>query len=316
MSSAADSIESRPIKLCLTGDSGTGKTGSKVSLILAGYKVRSIDFDNGEDIVLNALNDSKSPYFSLAQELDLSDAFRYETVNHKMITMDDTKRVRIQPAAATVWPTAEKLLHRWKESCGVDLGPITTWDDNTVLFIDSATFAGYAALYYVQQLNSRLGSEASGNSWRRDIGGAQAHLETMLQFLYSDSVKCHVVVVTHINYFNETTQDIDGRATKVVSNSATDIFGVSRAYPSAIGRALGPKIGRYFNNVLEMRNEGQGASTRHVIHTTPQGAVNVKTSAPFSLARTYDVSSGLAEIFAILRGKEKPAFINKLNLKR
>jgi hypothetical protein len=315
MSSAADTIASRPIKLCLVGDSGVGKTGSKVSLILAGYKVRSIDVDNGEDIVLNALNSPDSPYYKLAQELNLSDAFRYETVNHKMITLDDTKRVRIQPAAATVWPAIEKLLHRWKESCGVDLGSITSWGDDTVLFVDSGTFAGYAALYYVQQLNNHLGSEPSGNAWRRDIGGAQSHLESMFQLLYSDAVKCHVVVITHINYMTENTQDIDGRPTKIISSSATDIFGVQRAYPTAIGRALGPKIGRYFNNVLEMRNEGVGVSTRHVIHTTPQGAVNVKTSAPFSLARTYDISTGLAEIFAVLRGQEKPAFVNKLNLK-
>ena len=307
MASAADERKDSPIKLCLTGDSGVGKSGAIVPLILAGYKVRAIDVDNGEDIVLDCLRNPDSPYFALASKLDLADVFRYETVNHKMITLDLGKdEVRIQPSAAIVWPRIEKLLHEWKEDSGVKLGSITSWGPDTVLVIDSSTFAGYAAFAYVQQINNHLG-QTSGNSWRRDIGGAQEHLESMLRLLYSSAVKCHVIVITHINYLNESWQESEGGTrTRVVSSSADGIFGSDRAYPSSIGRALGPKFGRYFNNVVEMRIEGTGANVRRVIHTTPQGAVNVKTSSPFSLRRTYDVSTGLAEIFATLRHQEQP----------
>ena len=36
-------------KLLLMGDSGTAKTGSLVSLVKEGYKLRILDFDNGLD---------------------------------------------------------------------------------------------------------------------------------------------------------------------------------------------------------------------------------------------------------------------------
>lgn len=299
--------------MCLTGDSGVGKTGALVSLILAGYKVRVLDVDNGVDIILNALKDTNSPYYKLTQDLDLAEAFRFETVNHKMITLDDGRRVRLQPAAATVWPKIENMVHDWKETSGPKLGPVSSWDENTIFVLDSGTFAGYAALYYMQQLNNKLGSEFSGFEWQRFVGGAQTHLETLFQLLYSDAIKCQVIVITHINYLSENYNEVNGIRTRTVGSSASAIFGSDRAYPSAIGRALGPKIGRYFNNVLEMRVEGSGSSTRRLIHTMPQGAVNVKTSAPFSLAKTYDVSTGLAEIFAILRNQPKPDFISKLS---
>jgi hypothetical protein len=310
MTSGAELPSKKPVKICLTGDSGVGKSGAQVSLILAGYKIRTIDVDNGLDIVLNCLHDKKSPYYALAQKLNLSDAFRYETVNHKMITMDTgADRVRIQPAAGTVWPQVERLVHTWKETDGTNLGSITSWSDDTVLCLDSSTFAAYAALAYVQQLNSHLGKDINARERQRDIGGAQEKVENLLRLLYSDAVKCHVLIMTHINYFSESTQrDTTTQAQiRVVSSSGSEIFGSDRAYPSSIGRALDPRFGRYFNNVLEMRVEGTGRATRYVIHTTPQGAIRVKTSAPFSLKPTYDVSTGLAEIFAVLRGQPEPS---------
>lgn len=311
MSSGAEPNPSRAIKLLLTGDSGVGKTGAIVSLILAGYKVRTIDVDNKIDIILHCLHEPKSPYYAAAQRLNLNEAFRYETVNHKMITMDTGKQVRIQPASATVWPKIEKLCHEWREPGGVFLGPISSWGTDTVLVVDSFTFAGFAALYYVQELNGHLGGESSGNTWRRDIGGAQDHLDTVLKLLCSDSTKCHIIVITHINYLSESYNEDKqtGKRTLAISSNASDIFGVARAYPSAIGRALGPRIGAYFNNVLEMKTEGMGSNARRRIYTIPTGTVNVKTSAPFALREHYDISTGLAEIFTTLRAsgaKPKP----------
>ena len=37
-------------KLLLMGDSKSGKTGALASLVLAGYKLRILDFDNGLEI--------------------------------------------------------------------------------------------------------------------------------------------------------------------------------------------------------------------------------------------------------------------------
>lgn len=309
MTSGAIRPENKPIKMCLTGDSGAGKSGAIVSLLLDEYKIRDIDVDNGLDIVLNCLHDPNSPYYALAQKLDLDKAFRYETVNHKMITIDDgkQKRIRMQPQSAIVWPRIQNLVHEWRETNGPNLGPITNWKDDTILVLDSSTFTGYATFAYVQEMNNHLG-EVSGNSWRRDIGAAQQYFEDLFRFLYSDAVKCHVIVITHINYLSESYQESEGGTrVKTVASSASDVFGSDRAYPTAIGRALGPRIGRYFNNVLEMKTEGSGRNIRRIISTVPtQGSIGVKTSAPFSVKPSYDVSTGLAEIFRTLRGEEPP----------
>lgn len=307
MSSGAELNPNRPIKMLLAGDSGAGKTGSLVSLILDGYKLRIIDVDNKVDILLNALHDPKSPYFARAKTLNLNDALRYETVNHKMITMDTGKEVRIQPASAIVWPKTEKLCHEWREACGVFLGAISSWGDDTVLVIDSFTFAGFAALYYIQELNNHLG-ETGGNSWRRDVGGAQDQMEKILRLLCSDAVKCHVIIITHINYLSENYNEDKqtGKRTLAISSSASDVFGVAKAYPSAIGRALGPRIGTYFNNVLELKIDGAMGNAKRNIYTRPTGSVNVKTSAPFSLDERYEISDGLAKIFRTLRNGKKP----------
>jgi hypothetical protein len=139
-------------------------------------------------------------------------------------------------------------------------------------------------------------------------------MENVLRLLYADNIKCNVIVITHINYLNESFQDNEGIRTRVVGSNATDAFGSIRAYPTTIGRALDPKVGRYFNNVVEMRIEGSGRSARRMIYTIPQGAVNVKTSAPFSLKSSYDASTGLAEIFAVLRNQPPPTeLMNALN---
>jgi hypothetical protein len=309
MTSGAEGLGKKPIKICIAGDSGVGKSGAIVSLILNGHKLRVIDVDNGLDIILNCLHDPESPYYKIAQSLDLEESFRYETVNHKMITMDlGGDKVRIQPQSATVWPKIEKLLNSWDEACGVKLGPITSWSEDSVIVLDSSTFSGYAALSYVQQMNSKLGAEPLGNEWRRFIGAAQEKMENVLRFLYSDAVKCHVIVITHINYISESFMEDNktGQKNRVLSSNSSDIFGSEKAFPSALGRALGPRFGRYFNNVVEMRIEGTGRNTKRLIHTTPQGAIAVKTSAPFSLKPTYDVSTGLAEIFCKLQGKPEP----------
>lgn len=295
--------------MLIAGDSGSGKTGGLVSLILAGYKLRIIDVDNKIDIILHCLHSPKSPYYAAAQKLNLADAFRYETVNHRMIAMDKGgERVRIQPQSAIVWPRIQKLAHEWRETEDkVFLGPITSWGPDTILVIDSFTFAGFAALFYSQELNGNLGNEQGGNAWRRDIGQAQDHLDTLLKLVCSDSVKCHVIIITHINYLSESWQkdskEPNAQTQKMISGSASDVFGVVRAaYPNAVGRALGPRIGAYFNNVLEMKITGNGANQIRRYNTTPSGAIAVKTSAPFGLAESYPISTGLADIFAAIRG--------------
>jgi hypothetical protein len=75
-------------------------------------------------------------------------------------------------------------------------------------------------------------------------------------------------------------------------------------YPSAIGRALSPHMGKYFNDAYIVRSEGMGRNVRRTISTVPQDNVIAKNSV--YLERENPVTTGLAEIFAALRHQEPP----------
>ena len=94
-------------KLLLIGDSGAGKSGAIVSLILAGYNVRFVDLDNGIDIVANILRQTAP---------DLLNKVQFVTLTEKMRTVAG----KAVPVGATVWKRLLELLDNWREP---ELGP-------------------------------------------------------------------------------------------------------------------------------------------------------------------------------------------------
>lgn len=278
-------------KLLLMGDSGTGKTGALASLVTAGYRLRIIDLDNGLDVLRDYLTNPKSRYVAelKAKSIDLDAAVRFVTITEQMKSIQG----RLVPAKATVWSRLVALLDQWKEpDSEVNLGPVRSWGSEDVLVLDSFTFLGIAAMNYVQAMNGRLGVTEVSNEWRREIGGAQRLLEGMLQTLYDSSIKCNVIVISHITYVDE-----ESGVARIPGENA-----VPKGYPSALGRALSPRIPRYFNNVIQTKTSGSGNSTKHKLYTMPQGSVDLKSSSPLSVKPEYSIETGLAEFFAAVRG--------------
>lgn len=270
MPSLSSHHSSATTKLLLIGDSGGGKTGALASLAQADYNLRIIDCDNGIDILANLLKGTPA-----------IERVIYETVTEKM---------RINPQGkpevagiADAWPRATRLLTRWKTEDG-DLGPLESWTSKDVLVIDSLTMFSRWAMNAILQLNKRL-NEAP---WQSDWGEAQKLVEDVLALLYSDAVPCNVIVNCHITYIGRQIESLDDKG-KVVTREE-DV----RAYPLSLGRALSPKIGRYFNNALLARSLG---GTR-ALYTNTQGLVELKTAAPRSVKSSYPIETGLAKFFA------------------
>lgn len=270
MASLASHQSSETAKVLLIGDSGSGKTGALASLASVGYKLRIIDLDNGLDVLANLLGDPKSIY-----KPDSLARVNYVSVTEKMRNLNG----RIAPVAATAWPKVTELLTDWKDG-EEKLGPITTWGPEEILVIDSLTFLGTAAMNYTLQMNGRLGQTPFQSDW----GVAQNFLESLLQMLYSTSVRCNVIINCHITYIGEEN-------------------GVQKGYPLALGKALPPKIGRYFNSALMATSMGQGAGQKRKILTSTRGLVELKNSAPLKVKPEYDLATGLAEYFYALHGK-------------
>jgi hypothetical protein len=260
------------VKLIYLGDSGTGKTGSLVSLVKAGYKLRILDFD-GNLAVLRSYINHECP-----EKIDNVDA---ETVQDTVVSLQGVKNgnaLSIIPAFASqskAFPQALKLATKWSD----DTTP-SEWGTDTIFVIDSLTRMGDFAYNWAQGLNP---SAAEPRTW---YFAAQQAVEAFLAKITSKDFNANVIVITHVNY----------REMK---------DGTMKGWPSAIGSALGPSIPTYFPNMVLAETVGFGANAKRKIQTFPTGMIDLKTTAPFSFEGALDLGTGLATIFEKLKGTQK-----------
>lgn len=166
---------SKIVKLIYLGDSGVGKTGSLVSLVEAGYKLKILDVDNG----LNILR-----------------AFIKKQCPERMGQVDyETRRDRYK--ATTSGPVVDgipkcfsqcaALLTKWSD--GSDP---SQWGEDTVFVLDSFTHISNAALEWAKALNPGAKDQ---RSWYR-VG--QNALENILSLLTSEAFNTNVIVTAHV----------------------------------------------------------------------------------------------------------------------
>jgi hypothetical protein len=175
---------------------------------------------------------------------------------------------RIIPKKPEAWPKVSSSLHSFPD-CGSPL----EWTPKEVLVIDSMTLAGLAALRWVMAANGRAGVAP----YQSDFLEAQNALETMCQFLFDASVNCNVIVTSHVTLVGEK--------------------GFERGYATTIGKALSPKIGRYFNSILYAKSTTRGTTTIREIVTQPVTNLELKNSSPNKVMRSYPLATGLASFF-------------------
>lgn len=262
-------------KMLFLGDSGAGKTGALASLARAGYNLRVIDLDNGLDVLANLLKDPSGPYGKEALS-----RVAYTTITDPMKNVNG----KLIPSRASVWQRVATTLDTGKfmstdgKTVEENFGPLTTWTDKDVLVIDSLTFLSTAALNFVMAMNARLGGQVQQGDWY----SGQQLIESLLQMLYDDGIKCNVIIIAHVTYLGAENQP-------------------ERGYPNTLGKALPPKVGRYFNSTLMAKTVGQGSSQKRTIHTTTNGMVELKNSAPLKVSTSYPLESGLADYFRDIR---------------
>jgi GTPase SAR1 family protein len=253
-------------KLLFVGDSGAGKTGALASLAGAGFKIRILDLDNGVDVLRDLLSSGK-------YSKDAINNVEYVTITDPMKNVGG----KFIPTKASVWQRVASMLSEWKDG-ETNLGSVSSWDNKTVLVIDSLTMLSDAALFYILAMNGRLGQQPHQSDW--DL--AQNLIVNLLRLLYDESVKCNVIINCHI---------------KIMGGKD----GPEHYYPNTLGKALPPKIGRYFNSILLAQSSGRGQNLKRQIFTTSQGTIECKNTAPSKVAQSYPLETGLADYFAAVR---------------
>jgi hypothetical protein len=253
-------------KLLIVGDQGSGKSGLLASLA-KDYRLFIADFDNGLDI----LRDPKV----------LPKEFRkniYSKVFYDKNALFNGKMV----PAATGFAAFTNDMNDWKEAGPdgkpISMGGIYTWGPKDIFVIDSLTFLGNAIMNYVLQLAGHAGQRPTQPEWGSAIDSQEAVIET----LYNPAVKCNVIVTAHIHMQGDEMQG-----------------GIQKGVPSALGKKLPPKLGRYFNNVVQIEKSGHGAAVKRQLITTSSHSMNLKVSKPGSVPAIMEPD--LSKLFQLLQ---------------
>jgi AAA domain len=257
-------------KMLIEGDSGSGKSGALASLAGAGYKLFILDFDNGLETLKN---------FVLHDYPDKIDNVEFRTLRDKRKATDGGSVIVGQPKA---FVNGLKMLDRWKyktdEGVEIDYGIPAEFGPDCIVVIDSLTFMADAAYDWQEPLTPT--STQGKFDPRMTYYNAQQAVEEVLATLTSDYFKTNVIVNTHIKY---------------VDNPD----GTRKGYPTSIGSALNAEIPRWFNSVALCQTQAGGART---IQTVATAMIDLKNPKPFAMAKSYPISTGLAQYFEVLRG--------------
>jgi len=251
-------------KMLYIGDSGTGKTSSLASLVVAGYKVRVLDFDN-----------LLAPLVALVKRHhpEALDRLEYMPFRDKMKSSPNGPVVDGMPKA---YVEAMKAIDKWED------GSIPSqWGSDTVFVIDSLTMLSKAAYFWARGLQGAAGFaegvSLKGVDGRNLIYVAQQGLINTISYITAEQFNCNVIVIAHIKYLER-----DGQ---------------TKGYPVAIGNAISPEIPAYFPSVALAQRDGD----KRVLRTRSTRMFDLKNPRSFDMAEQFDMDDGLAKFFSAVK---------------
>ena len=256
------------VKLLLLGDAKSGKTGSLVSLVAAGYKLRILDFDNLLDILAKIISEQCPDKLDNVEFRSLRDV-------SKMTSSGPV----IQKATAFIEGT--KMLDRWKykDDSGdeIDLGVPSDWGPDCILVIDSLSRLCDAAYDWCMSVIPGAGTGKFDG--RAVYGNAQDAVESTLALLTSDSFATNLIVIAHGQYMEQ-------------GDGTTKIF------PQGVGQKLSPKIPQYFPNYVRYTNKGG----KRTIQLNSDSMIDLANTNPNAFdEKSLPIETGLATFFEIMR---------------
>lgn len=198
---------------------------------------------------------------------DRLSSIQYETVRDKYKATPAGPQV-VPPARALV--KVSNLLDKWTDGSKPE-----EWGPSKILIIDSLTMLGKAAFEWARAMNPNY---RDSQLWYK---GGQDVLDNIIATITSDIFHTNVIVISHIDY-----RERDG---------------VERGFINALGKALGPRLPLYVNTMLLAESSGSGTMVKRKIKTLPTSLIDLKNPAPMRIDATYDLETGMAQIFKKLK---------------
>lgn len=193
MAKLSERRNSKVVKILYIGDSSTGKTGSLVSLLQAGYDLRILDMDNGLDSL---------ELHAKAIDPALLDRIDYETRRDKYSATALGATVK----NPTAFVEATKLMTKWTD----DSIP-SEWGPQTIFVLDSLTSLGKAAFEWAKGMNQ------GAKDPRQWYFSAQQAIENIISMLTSEAFATNLIVISHVNYRELQDGTVKGYASAVGS---------------------------------------------------------------------------------------------------
>jgi len=147
------------------------------------------------------------------------------------------------------------------------------WGPEFIFVLDSLTFFSDAAYNWAKSMNP------TAKDPRQWFYSAQQAVENTIAMLTAESFDTNLVVIAHVSW-----QDRPD--------------GTMKGYPASVGKALGPTIPAYFDNMILCQT---GIGNKRTIQTVPTALVDLKNPASFTMSPTLPLETGLATFFETLR---------------
>lgn len=283
-------MSSIPIRAWVLGRPGSAKTSSLASLLQLELHVHLLSLDGNYQPLLLQVKRQCPDKIGYLDVVRLSQEYSLDQLAQHSI-----------PTGTYLWSEMMKALNDWPGKCPLDdegnriTHPNRWGAKNHVLVLDNLSPVSAAAISYVRQTNNLLRKPMDYKFWQvshdmvYDLCEMLATLNTNLLFL------------SHVEYVD----------VPMGVNEAGVQLTRSMGFPDTVGKKLGGKIvGTYPTAFLYERDKG------YKIHVKPVLGVDVKVPLPPEvLDREFTATSGLGDIFALMRGEAPRVSVAAMTLK-
>ena len=155
-----------------------------------------------------------------------------------------------------------KVLQNWPGK-----GALETWGPSDLLAIDTGTFMADAIL---RRELANSGKKMTDRPTQNDWGNAVREFELLLTLLSSPEIKASILMNMHIRRMED------------------EATGMTREFPSVIGKVLPSKVGRYFNAVILVETARVAGADKRIFRTTSTSRLALKHPMPGVVQDTMD----------------------------